>query len=98
MVGRDGYITAGVFLKNGRSFHEVCSRVRRGIKAVIRFWRSSRVDFACARMERNLGAGVKDSGRDVFAVTPVSFFLRDLRDLEILIGPITLKAVFIIEF
>jgi hypothetical protein len=98
MVGRGGYVTAGVFSGNGRSFHEVCSRVRRGIRAVIGSWRSSRADFACARMERNLGAGVGGLGRDAPAAVPAPFFLRDLRGLEALIGPVASEAVFVVEF
>jgi hypothetical protein len=98
MVGRGGYVIAGVSLGNGRSFYEACSRVRRGIKAIIGSWRSSRVDFACARMERNLGAGVGDLRRDVPAAVPAPFFLRDLRGLEALIGPVILEVVFIVEF
>jgi hypothetical protein len=95
MVGRGDCVTAGVFSGNDRSLHEACSRVRRGIKAVIGFWRSSRADFACARMERNLGTGVGGLGGGAPAAAPVPFFLRDL---EALIGPVVSEAVFVVEF
>jgi hypothetical protein len=49
-------------------------------------------------MERNLGAGVRGLGRDAPAAALISFFLRDLRGLEALIGLIILEAVFIVKF
>jgi hypothetical protein len=66
--------SGGTPLGKGRSFYEACGLTRRGINAVRRFWRISRADLSCDRIERNLGGGVGGSGRALEAF--VCFFLR----------------------
>jgi hypothetical protein len=87
IIGRSDYIIERIFKRNGRSSHEICSRVRKDINIVKKFWRNSRVDFSCARIERNLKTDVKGSR----AGTSAAFFLRNLAAL---FGPIALEAIF----
>jgi hypothetical protein len=86
IIGRDSRVTERIFKGNGRSSYKAYSRVRRGTNTIKGFWRNSRADFSCARIERNLETDIKDSGAGISA----TFFLRGLAALfsSIILGAI----------